>query len=445
MAPGPRLVASPASSLVDAPLRVSVAGCRPDQAVTIRAQVDDPRRGRWRSEAVYRADGAGAVDLASACPVGGAYRGADPLGLLWTLAPDPAVPGTVGFAGPSEPFDVELSVEAEGAAGDGPDRQGGAEARRARVRRCFMGPDVARQPVRDAGLVGTLFMAADGAPRPGVLVVGGSDGGLSEGLAALLASHGFAALALAYFRAEQLPADLVEIPLEYFERAIQWLGARPEVAAGGLGVVGRSRGGELALLLGATFPEVAAVVGYVPSGVVHAGIGTSASGSGPRSAWTWRGRPLPFVPPVDAGAPSPPGPAPGGQAGAPLELTPMFLSALENRAAVDAAAIPVERIRGPVLLLSGEDDRLWPSPVLADMAAARLAAHGHPHAVTHLRYPAAGHAFGAVGLPATANTIVHPLRGRAMALGGTPAANAAAAADSWPRVLRLLRTALTGG
>ena len=93
-----------------------------------------------------------------------------------------------------------------------------------------------------------------------------------------------------------------------------------------------------------------------------------------------------------------------------------------------------------MLLISGEDDRLWPSPVLAEIAAARLAAH--TRAVTHLRYPGAGHMIGPVGLPATANTILHPLRGRAMALGGTPAGNAAAAADSWPRVLQFLRTGL---
>jgi acetyl esterase/lipase len=104
----------------------------------------------------------------------------------------------------------------------------------------------------------------------------------------------------------------------------------------------------------------------------------------------------------------------------------MFLKCLEDRAAVEAAAIAVERIRGPVLLISGEDDRLWPSPVLAEIAAARLAAH--KHVVTHLRYPGAGHMIGPVGLPATANTIHHPLRGRSMALGGTPAGNAAAAA-----------------
>jgi dienelactone hydrolase len=423
----PRLLASPASALVDAAADVHVTGCRPRAAVTVRARVDDPQRGRWESAAIFEADAAGAVDLALACPVAGGYATADPFGLLWSLERDPASAPLAGFAGPSGPVDVELAIEVDGAAAD-----------RARIRRCFMGPGIAREPVRDDGLVGTFFAPADGTARPGVLVVGGSDGGLSEGMAALLASHGFAVLALAYFRAEHLPPDLMEIPLEYFETAIRWLGRRPSVAAGGLGVVGRSRGGELALLLAATFPEITTVVGYVPSGVVHAGIAASpAAGAAPRSAWTYRGKPLPFVPPPIDGRP--PGPT-AASPEAPLELTPMFLRSLEDRAAVEAAAIAVERIRGPVLLISGEDDRLWPSPVLAEIAAARLATHTHP--VTHLRYSGAGHMIGPVGLPATANTILHPLRGRAMALGGTPAGNAAAAADSWPRVLQFLRTGL---
>jgi len=429
MAARPRLLASPAAALVDAAVDVRVTGCRPGAAVVVRARVDDPLRGRWQSEATFAADAAGAVDLVSAPPVAGGYAPADPFGLLWSLERDPLSVPLAGFAAPSELFDVELAVEVDGAAAD-----------RARIRRCFTGPDVGRAPVRDHGLVGAFFAPADGTPRPGVLVVGGSDGGLSEGLAALLASHGFAVLALAYFRAEHLPAELVEIPLEYFEAAIRWLGHRPGVAAGGLGVVGRSRGGELALLLAATFPEITSVVGYVPSGVVHAGIAASPTAGGPpRSAWTRGGTPLPFVPPPVDGRP--PGPAAAAPE-TPLELTPLFLRSLEDRAAVEAAAIPVERIRGPVLLVSGEDDRLWPSPVLAEIAVARLTAHGR--AATHLRYPKAGHMIGPVGLPATANTILHPLRGRALALGGTPAGNAAAAADSWPRVVRFLRASLGG-
>ena len=427
MAYRPRLLVSPASALVDEVVEVSMTGCRPRVAVTVRARVDDPLRGRWQSRAVFEADATGAVDLASARPVAGGYATSDPFGLLWSLERDQASVPPMGFAGPSGAVDVDLAIEVDGAVAD-----------RARISRAFMGPGIVREPVSAEGLVGAYFAPSDGPARPGVLVLGGSDGGLAEGAAALLASHGFATLALAYFRAEHLPSELMEIPLEYFETAIRWLGRQPGVAAGGLGVVGRSRGGELALLLASMFPDITTVVGYVPSGIVHAGIAASpVAGAAPRSAWTYRGKPLPFVPPAGDGRP----PA-AASPETPLELRPMFLKSLENRGAVEAAGIPVERISGPVLLISGEDDRLWPSPILAEIAATRLAAHKRP--VTHLRYPGAGHMIGPVGLPATANTILHPLRGRSMALGGTPAGNAAAAADSWPRVLQFLRAGLQG-
>src|SRR5262245_54524310 len=261
MAERTRLSISPASALVDAAFTVRVAGARPRAAVTVRARVDDPVRGRWHSEAVFEANVRGEIDLASGRSVAGAYAGADPFGLLWSLERDPSSVPLAGFAGPSDPFDVELTVEGDGAVAD-----------RGSTRRCFLSTAVVREPVRDDGPVATVFRGADSTRRPGVLVVGGSDGGLAEGMAALLASHGFAALALAYFRAEHLPAELIEIPLEYFETAIRWLGRSSSVAPGRLAVIGRSRGGELALLLGATFADITAVVGYVPSGVVHAGI-----------------------------------------------------------------------------------------------------------------------------------------------------------------------------
>ena len=56
-----------------------------------------------------------------------------------------------------------------------------------------------RRAVRDDGLRGTFFVPAGGGVHPGAIVVGGSGGGLQEGDAALLASRGIAALALAYF------------------------------------------------------------------------------------------------------------------------------------------------------------------------------------------------------------------------------------------------------
>lgn len=57
----------------------------------------------------------------------------------------------------------------------------------------------------------------------------GSIGGLIEFRASLLASHGFAALALAYCDYEDLPCPLEKVDLEYFEEAANFLLRHPKV------------------------------------------------------------------------------------------------------------------------------------------------------------------------------------------------------------------------
>jgi hypothetical protein len=61
-----------------------------------------------------------------------------------------------------------------------------------------------------------------------VLIIGGSEGGLSSPLlAAALAGHGYPVLTIAYFGAPGLPASLSRIPLEYFARRCAGCAASP--------------------------------------------------------------------------------------------------------------------------------------------------------------------------------------------------------------------------
>jgi dienelactone hydrolase len=76
-------------------------------------------------------------------------------------------------------------------------------------------------------------------------------------------------LSLAYFGATDLPSELANVPVEYFEHAVSWMRGQPWLRDGFLAVWGASRGGELALLLGATIPAINAVIAYVASGVLH--------------------------------------------------------------------------------------------------------------------------------------------------------------------------------
>ena len=293
--------------------------------------------------------------------------------------------------------------------------------------------------MREGGLVGTLFLPPASASRGAVLALGGAGGGLSEGAARTLASEGFAALALAYFGLDGLPRELVEIPLEYFEGAIAWLKRHPRVDAGRVAVVGNSKGGELALLLGATYPQdVGAVVGYAPSAVVWQGItfDREVYHGGPRSPWALRGDAVPFVALARPGAAEMVRMMESLLEDRPVSTRAFYERALHDEAAVAAASVPVERIEAPVLLVSGTDDRLWPSTLLSEMAIGRLEAHEHPFACEHLRYEGAGHMIAPPGYePATSWA-------SRFELGGGREANEFANADSWPKVLGFLGEAL---
>lgn len=286
-----------------------------------------------------------------------------------------------------------------------------------------------RRTVLSDELAATLVLPPPGERRgPAVVVLSGARGGLDDHGAEALAQAGFVALALAYFGAQSLPRALVEIPLEYIGRAIAWLRAQPEVAGRRVGLVGRSKGGELALQTAAAYPDqVSAVVGYTPSPVVWQGLPADRRGwrEPPRSSWTLQGSPLPFL----AFAKPRSGDLPRivlSLLAGKLALRPAYERALDDDEARERATIPLERIAGPVLLISGSDDQMWPAVALCELAMARLARREHPSADRHLSYDGAGHLLGLPGPRPTDN-------GR-FAVGGSPGADAHASDEAWPHV-----------
>jgi dienelactone hydrolase len=296
-----------------------------------------------------------------------------------------------------------------------------------------MATGVSRNEVRDDGLVATLFRPTGSGRRPMVITVGGSPGGLWETPAALLASHGFVALTLAYFGIEPLPPGLTEIPLEYFRTAIQWLNRQEGIQPQSLAVLGASRGGELALLLGATFPEIRAVVAYAPSGALWMGIGVGDTAPAePVPAWTLNGRPLPFMwRGIAADAVD--------WAHRPIALSPGYVAALRDRDILEQATIPVENTRGPILLISGQADQMS-SPKLAEIAVQRAHQRNFGFGLEHLSYPDAGHmVYNLPYLPTTIRHTRHRIRGVDVDYGGSSAGDAIARADSWPKVLGFLQ------
>lgn len=410
----------PEAGLLDQPFTIRLTGLRPNATVTLRARVARPRGPAWTSFAVFTADAAGSVDLATQPPVSGTYGGADATGLLWSLSPEQPT-GARTISDGLEPLDIELAAVVDETV-----------VATATLRRLAVDPAVTVRPIREEGVVANLFLPAGDGPHPTVVVVGGSGGGFADGQAALFASHGYAAVSLAYFGVEGLPPELLNIPLEYFENALRWVQRQPELETSRLGIVGTSRGGELALLLASRHPEYTAVVAYVPSGYLWGAISREDDDTPDGyPSWTLGGVGLPYVGRVRNGAVAP-------EADGSLSLTPAYLAYLEDAERAEQAAIEVEKINGPILLISGTDDALWPSDVFSRRIVERLNARGFAHPVTHLSYPGAGHGIGPRYAPTTANSGFHPVRKVTINSGGTPPANAAARADSWPRVLEFL-------
>jgi dienelactone hydrolase len=119
----------------------------------------------------------------------------------------------------------------------------------------------------------------------------------------------------------------------------------------------------------------------------------------------------------------------------PIGTRAFYERALLDEAAVAAASVPVEKIEAPVLLISGTDDRLWPSTRLSEMAIERLKAHDRPFPREHLRYEGAGHMIAPPGYEPASSWASR------FELGGGREADEFANADSWPRVIGFLKEA----
>jgi dienelactone hydrolase len=434
-----RLVVEPADALIDVPRRIAVEGLAPGETVTLSSRTVRGPGVAWESSADFRADAAGRIDLRRDAPLpGGSYGGVSAMGLVWSQAPaSPGAPREVFAAEPAAALSTEIAARRDGA----PPRPAPQDtALRATLVQRLAADGVARREIREDGLVGTLFLPAGPGPHPCVLVLNGSGGGINEPRAALYASHGYAALALGYFKAPGLSDHISNTRLEIFEDALRWMRRTLHPADGFVALSGQSRGGELVLLLGTLLPDlVSAVIGYVPGAVVHSAQNACDPALGREGpAWLWRGAPLPHLwenNRTASWAPWDEGPQPRRHAHA-------LLTALDDADAVARAAIAVENIRGPVLLLSATDDGSWPSSRYGRMVAERLARFGHPHAVRHLDFEGAGHSIVFPFVPTTQLVYAHPVSGRLSTTGGAPAANARADEASWAGVLAFLADAV---
>lgn len=425
----PCIDVTPKIALIDRPISITLSGFASNISLTLHAKTEDDAMQVWESWATFLSDTEGNVDVNTQQPHSGSYQQADGMGLLWSMtrrskARKHHTSSHFVKTQLSRSTSVIITAEVEGTI-----------VTRALVERVHIASGVTQQELHEQGLIGTLFLPSDTAPRPAVLIVGGSDGLPCLRAAALLASSGYVALALTYFFAPSLPATLARIPLEYFKQAIHWIEQHPRVQKSKIGVLGGSRGGELALLLGSLFPQIAAVVATAPSSLTNQSVSTFS----PQAAWTYQGIPFPYV--VSR---------PNLSdllyllkcilLHRPVSFKRVSQKTLRPSQAREQAAISVEKIQGPLLLISGADDQVWPSSIYAERIVSRLVEYHFPYFYQHLSYPSTGHVVGLpYGFPFLPPLIEAEVVGPLLlAVGGKKQESAFADIDSWRQVKRFL-------
>lgn len=425
----PRIDVFPLDAAVDVPRGIVLTGFAPGP-VTLTATLAHPDGSTWQSTAEFLVGDEGSVDLDAQAPRQGDWDRPEAMATVWAMRRQ-ALPVDLNLSEETQPLTVTLTARSDS----------GEQAQAAFIQR-FIVDGVTRREIAEQQIVGTLFSPASRGPHPAIIVMNGSGGGIPRQRAALYAAKGYQALALGYFKAPGLPDTIGDMPLEYFARALDWVHRELRPAEGFVAMTGQSRGGELSLLLASRFPEqISAVIAYVPSSVIHGTLRAGFAGQAPDSpVWTWQGKPLPNVwqnnPDVDWSAFDQ-----RPEDGSPVRQEPAFHTPMRNAAAVAAARIPVEQIRGPVMLISGTDDGFWPSAWYSEQIAQTLREHRHPWPVEHVRCEGAGHAIGVPNLPATLIAKPHPVGKVVLSGGGTPAANAMANRNSWARAQEFLAQA----
>lgn len=425
----PTLTITPADALIDVPRQIRVEHVAPGATVEITALTR--RNGVvWQAQAAYTAGEDGVVDLTREAPVSGDYTGLSPMGLIWAQSPEDGKSREYFNHPVTDVLVTDVVARVEG-----------AEARASFTQR-LASDGVTRVEVREEGLVGTLYLPAGSAPgsHPAVMILNGSGGGINEPRAALYASRGYAAFALAYFKAPGLSDYISNTPLEYFQTGLRWLRKKVQPKHDFVAISGQSRGGELVLLLGATFPkEVSAVVAYVPGAVVHSGQNACDPKIGREGpTWLLGGKPIPHVWENNRTATW----APFDEGPAPHRHEKAILTALQDPDAVARARIRVEDIEGPVMLLSGTDDGSWPSSLYSKMVQDKLVEVQHPYPVKWLDYENGGHSILFPYVPTTQLVYAHPVSGKISTSGGNPKDNARADQESWEGVTSFLDAAV---
>ena len=233
--------------------------------------------------------------------------------------------------------------------------------------------------VKTDGFQGILYPVENRKDKV-VITLSGSEGGMehAEKMAKFHQSQKMPALALAYFGTEQTGKWLSGIPLSYIGNAIRWL---KEKGYEKIALEGISKGAEYAAAAAIKYPEISCVILKAPSYFYSEGLVQKAPSD--TCCWTDGEEELPFTPYKLRSF---------NMKKQLLRERELNLLPLNTGKDVrEESLIPIEKIGGPVLLLSTEADRVWPSAESGRILEERLEKKSFPYAHRHIVFQHMSH------------------------------------------------------
>ncbi len=411
--------AAPVPGLADQAHPLVLCNLLPGQTIHIISLMLATDRRFFSSVQTFRITDA-ELNTAKDAPIAGSYSGVEPDGYFWSMAEtrDPPRDMLADVASDPTAIIVRTETEKNGTVSAHLDRNFGRRLSTAR-------------DIREDGIVGKLFMPKRHIPgRAAVIMIPGAGAPNFQTLTAyLLAARGFTVLSLPYYGLDGLPQQLESIPIEYFSQAIDLLRREYVGKDRKLFLLGISRGTEAAAMAALQRDDIAGLILLSPSSVLNSGWGTGLQRRVP--AWTLHGSPLPFMPSVD------------GEDEVMRAQTPPYRTRarydlrLDKLAENDSARIPFENIESNVVLLSCDQDEVWPSARMSAEIAQRARTRGKRNVASYV-FPGCGHDLGAPVAPTTIREYPWPKNGPLYTLGGTVQATWHGQKAAWSVLLRYL-------
>ena len=272
-----KIIANPLEGMADREVAITIEGLSPYQKVTFHSFTVPNRTKSFEAVSHYISNREGCIDLCTESSLGGSYKGIHPMGFIWSMKPSVKNPYARFFKfDVTDPMIVKLNVydgfiqdiqEMDRFRSDGTLEK--LSLASLNIKRLYMQPGTERKvlTIGTDGVHGTLFIPPGDGPFPCTITMFGSHPGTFDFKASLLASHGYASLALAYHGVDGLPRMGASWPLGidfdmiYLDKVIEFLCQHPKVSSEqGFAVLGISSSVPLALLCAVHINKIKCVV-----------------------------------------------------------------------------------------------------------------------------------------------------------------------------------------